>query len=103
MTEQTFDTIKYNRIENHNANFSFSTTSSQSLNEIKGSKSISNCRKALITISVIVIATITVANVVVLSLWFPPFLDTKESKSTIQHKCRQIYSFANHKNIIQTE
>ena len=96
MTEQTFDTIKYNRIENHNANSLLPTTSLQSLKEIKSSKSISKCSKALITVGVIAIATIIVANVVGMSLWFLPFLDTKESKSDIQHKCRQIYFFANY-------
>jgi len=79
MTEQTFDAFKYNRIENHNENFLLPTTSLRSLKKIKGSKSISNCSKALITIGVIAITTIIVANVVGMFLWFLPFLDTKET------------------------
>ena len=81
MTEQTFDEFKYKRIENHNAHSLLPTTSLQSLKEIKSSKSISNRRKALINIGVIVITAIIVANIVGMFLWFQPFLDTKESKS----------------------
>ena len=79
MTEQTFEDFKYNRIEKNNGNVLLPTTSLQSLKEIKGSKSLSDYSKGLITFGVIAIVTIVVTIAVVIG--------TKEGKSVVQNKC----------------